>query len=95
MTRLLAVLLAGLLLAGCVRIEDEAAAFTVYLPAVAHDCTPIICGEVERRDALIACEQEMVRLREEGERVQMPDDCAEYRLPEDWDFHETLKPDIP
>lgn len=81
MTRSLVVLLAGLMLAGCVSIEDESTAFTVYLPAVAHDCTPIICGEVERLGALITCEQEMVRLRNEGERVQMPEDCAEYRLP--------------
>lgn len=95
MTRSLVLLLAGLLLAGCVSIEDESAAFTVYLPAVAHDCTPIICGEVERLAALIACEQEMVRLRNEGERVQMPDDCAEFRAPDDPDFRETLKPDIP
>lgn len=91
MTSLLVLLLAGLLLAGCVSIEDETAAFTIYLPAVAHDCTPIICGEVERLAALIACEQEMVRLRNEEGRVQMPDDCAEFKAPEDPDFHETLK----
>lgn len=87
----LALLLALALLTGCTRARDVQTAFTVYLPAVAHDCTPIICGEVERLAALVACEQEMVRLRNEGGRVQMPEDCAEFKAPEDPDFRETLK----
>ena len=91
MMRAAVICAALVLLAGCVRVEDVSETFTVYLPAVVHDCTPIICGEVERLVALIECEHEMVRLRKEGGRVQMPEDCAEFRLPEDPGFREALK----
>lgn len=80
------------LLSGCVRGQvEEPLAWRVFVPAVAHDCTPIICGEVERLNALIECRQEMVRLRVEENRVQMPEDCAEFMLPEDAGFGEALK----
>lgn len=87
-----AVLLLAVLLAGCVRGEvEDPLPWRVYVPAVAHDCTPIICGEVDRLNALLACEQEMVRLRNEGGRLQMPEDCAEFRVAEDFGFREALK----
>lgn len=80
-----------LVLGGCVRGEEEPLAWRVYVPAVAHDCSVFICGEVARREALIACELEMVRLRVEENRPQLVEDCAEFRVPEDPEFREGLK----
>ena len=76
---IVALLLALVVLAGCVRAQDEPPGYLVFLPAVAHDCTPIICGHVERINNLMACEQEMARLRVEEMRAQMADDCIEFR----------------
>lgn len=70
-------------------LDDPPPAFTIYLPSVAHDCTPFICGTVSRLQALIACEEEMVRLRNTEHRTQLPTDCAEFRLPSDPDFIES------
>ena len=75
-----AVLLSALLLAGCVHGEvEELLAWRVYVPAVAHDCS-WICADVAEREALLRCEAEMVRLRNEGQRTQEVDDCRGERL---------------
>jgi hypothetical protein len=97
MKSVLALLLAAVLLAALVifsprpqvRPLEDPAAFTIFLPAVAHDCTPFICGTVSRLQALTACQEEMVRLRNTEHRTQLPTDCAEFRLPSDPDFIES------
>lgn len=92
-----ALLLAAILLAALVifsprpqvRTLEDPAAFTTYLPFVPHDCTPFVCGTVNRLQALIACEEEMVRLRNTEQRTQLPTDCAEFKSPSDPDFIES------
>lgn len=75
-----AVLLLVLLLAGCVRGEvEEPLSFRVYVPAVAHDCS-WICADVAEREALLRCEAEMMRLRNEEQRAREVDDCRGERL---------------
>lgn len=70
-----------LALSGCVReVAVDPLPYRVYLPLAAHDCTAWICGEVMRREAILLCRAEMVRLRNEGQRTQQPDDCADENL---------------
>lgn len=70
-----------LALSGCVRgVVEDPLPHRIYLPAVAHDCSVWICGEVNRRQAILLCKAEMMRLKNEGQRTLQPDDCTDDKL---------------
>lgn len=82
MVRVLAVV-ALFLLSGCVRAQEvETVVYTVFLPAIQHDCSWIVRDQ-EYRDAVAVCQARMQVLRVQESRVRMPDDC-ETPAPEDY-----------